>query len=61
MYIKYQKLNMKIKKLYFSFIVSCVNSKIKIMNDTKIMIATFGLVVTFMGVLFWLWTLKAGV
>jgi len=30
------------------------------MNDTKIMITTFGIVVTFMGVLFWAWSMKAG-
>lgn len=30
------------------------------MSDTKIMAATLGIVVTFMGVLFWAWSMKAG-
>jgi hypothetical protein len=30
------------------------------MNDTKIMVATFGVIVAFMGVLYWAWSMKAG-
>jgi len=42
------------------FLVLLLKLKIMIMNDTKIMIATFGLVVTFMGILLWVWGMKAG-
>jgi hypothetical protein len=30
------------------------------MSDTKIMVATFGVVVVFMGVLYWAWSMKIG-
>lgn len=30
------------------------------MSDTKIMVATFGVVVAFMGLLYWAWSMKIG-